>query len=146
MHMHMLHAQNPDHRLQHTHALSLNVAHRRKWNQGPYGSVELMLKAQLVKERWSASGAQPEYLCKLRGSCRHNELVLDASSWEALLPDTVEAVFFTALSSVEEAAFARDVHAEFLRHFSLPAASVPLLRLNLTRASGPFELVAGNWT
>jgi len=130
--------------------------HKGWWNQptwntnvrragaGPYERAKQMLEAHESSRGEAVRGAScgQEWKQAKWSGCQYNELILDAASWEASLPSTIEAVFFTSQSSPEEQAFARRVHGEYLRYFSLPAATVPLVHFDVTRED-PFALVLG---
>ena len=69
----------------------------------------------------------------------YNEVLLDASIWEARLPATIEAICFPAGSRQAEAD-ARQVHALFSAQFPQVGSSVPLLRLDANNLEQPFTL------
>lgn len=71
----------------------------------------------------------------------YNEVLLDAHTWVAHLPWTIEAVFFSAGAAHAEAT-AREAHGAFLAHFALDAAQVPLVQLDLHNLGAPFTEVA----
>ena len=54
--------------------------------------------------------------------CNYNEVVVNATVWQASMPDLIEAIFFPAGSTRGEAR-ARAVHSAFLRAFGLNDAT-----------------------
>ena len=77
--------------------------------------------------------------CRQGNGCRYNEIILERVPWTERQPHATEAIFYPAGG---DAASARRVHAAFLRHYSLTAAQVPLVRLNLAHPQAPFEAPA----
>ena len=80
--------------------------------------------------------------CMQGTGCEHNELILDASVWLDRMPESVEAIFYSARASPEEQEWARRVHGAFLAAYRLSADELPLMRLTLSRVSDVFELAA----
>lgn len=80
----------------------------------------------------------------------YNEAVVEAASWLASLPRSLEAIYFhDATSGDEDAphsraewrgreALARRMHASFVRAFGLEAGEVALLRFDRGNLSSPF--------
>ena len=71
----------------------------------------------------------------------YNEIVLDAASWEARMPSTVEAIFYMGAFEAQ----ARELHASFLAAYGLTGAEAERVPLLVYFPSGnlhaPFSLV-----
>ena len=99
--------------------------------------------------------ARQQALCRLhppQSKCRAAPRPRFAS-WEAMLPDAIEAFFYpvTGECALDTRCqiHTRAVHQAFLYHYSLDEAQVPLLKLH-PQATGahwdaPFDVDAGEW-
>ena len=62
-----------------------------------------------------------------------NEVILDAATWKRNLPHTIMGVFVRAGAVEHDVAYARAVHAAFLRHYpSISCAQTPLIEYNMS--------------
>ena len=76
-----------------------------------------------------------------RSQTRYTELVIDAESWSAALPTTIQAVFLLRSGTPEQRAQARDIHAAYVQAYELDEHLVPLLVYDPSRsATAPFTL------
>jgi len=95
---------------------------------------------------WKPSGLANMMQAQIRvAQPLYNEVVVDAITYAANVPTTLEAIFFLASdechapeSSCE--AFARKVYSTFMQKF--PTSSMPLLKLNLSAPLSPFTAAA----
>jgi len=85
-------------------------------------SLRSMLEQQIRSE--------PNDDCMQGNGCRYNELVLNATIWEAMLPATVEAFFYLSDSGKLPTTSAQFAHAMYLRDYGLDATTVPLLEFD----------------
>jgi len=69
----------------------------------------------------------------------YDELVLDGSSWNAHMPNAIEAFVKTSANDRHAA----ELHTAFLAKYGLSAAQVPLVLLSTDDPSRPFREVAG---
>ena len=69
------------------------------------------------------------------GPQRYNEVIVDAHVYEAKLPRSIEAVYFSSNEGK-----ARDIHQKIVDHFGLRPSQIPLLRVDM-HASAPFTFV-----
>ena len=67
----------------------------------------------------------------------YNEIVVDAQKWVSALPQSLEAIFFLEGGAGE--ARARAMHHRFVQAFPEARDTVPLVRINLKRASGAVQ-------
>jgi hypothetical protein len=95
------------------------------------------LRQMLVQQK-SLTPSHGRKLCGQK-DCGYNELMLNADFWRDRLPAIVEAIFYPVGNPSGEQR-ARTVHAAFVRKFGLSAASVPLVKLDLTKLHAPFSL------
>ena len=74
-------------------------------------------------------------------SAEHNELVLDAATWVAALPATVEAFYATPGSDQERV---RQAAADYRREYGLGAEEVPIVLYDPAGGGGaaPFSLIS----
>ena len=103
-----------------------------------------MLRAQ--EECCSRDAAHPQEFVPYIGDMqkRYNEIVLDAATWQRLLPSSIEAVFMHAATSDEKKAHARDVHASFVRNYRLHGDAVPPLLVYDGQRVPPFSEYVGH--
>ena len=72
----------------------------------------------------------------------YNELVLDPRPWAAMLPASVEAVFFSAEANADQVRQARETYEDFLFSYGLDSTQVPLLVYNPAASlDEPFTVV-----
>lgn len=71
----------------------------------------------------------------------YNEVIVDGISWNAHLPNTIEAFFELEGddAGVEKLNYARDAHRRFLTEFGLSVEEVPLLKFDPARWHAPFR-------
>ena len=92
----------------------------------------------LRQQKAFASLIQQRY----HGAFKFNEVILSASGWVHNLPQTVEAMFFPSTAPDRQVAEIHAIHRTFAAHYNRSAVdSPPLLHLNLSRQSSPFQLV-----
>lgn len=109
----------------------------------PSGLVDMMLAHAAKLVSWQA-GAQSCAKSGHYGRSRcHNEVVLDAEAWGSALPSAVEAIFYQRKSTSESVAWARTLHADFLRTYGLSAREVPLIVYDHESEMEPF-VVSGS--
>ena len=78
----------------------------------------------------------------------YNEAVVDGLSWNANMPNTIEAFFMLEGAGVEltpdkgrgQAGYAREAHRNFLERYDLTEEEVPLLAFDPSRWSKPFRV------
>ena len=102
------------------------VGHDYTCSFGP-GYLRMALEAQQ---------ARPSY------KARNNEVVVDAKSMEAALPDSIEAFFYMPSASAEEIAIVRGARQDLLDEYDLSdETGPPLLMLDLTdpHSMNPFS-------
>ena len=97
----------------------------RNWGcSWPRGNLKMMLEQQRI--------ISPE------GG--FNEVVLDAATWQRNLPRTVMAVFVHANAAAQDFAYARSVHAAFLRHYpTVSPAQTAFVEYNASHPAQPFR-------
>ena len=124
---------------------------QRWWFGCAWGPNETLNMLQEQNRRYSSVAALPQkfntpsqeygYLQN-----RYSEIVLDASTWTAHMPSSVEAVFMHRHSNDAEKAHTRRVHARFVsaysQYFSVRARAVPPLLVYDGQQSSPFIEVA----
>ena len=76
----------------------------------------------------------------------YNEVIIDATSYAAALPDSLEAIFFLASEDCHTfdkcEKFARTTYDTLLAKFpKVTSAQLPLLSLNVSNQTAPFACV-----
>lgn len=112
------------------------------WGAPPQAAwrPEHMAKLLELHEKFGEPYGDPGY------HSGYNEAIVDGWSWNANLPNTIEAFFYLEGSGVEEtsdhgrgqAGYARDAHERFLQEYGLTEMEVPLLRFDPSRWDAPF--------
>ena len=102
---------------------------------GPYKPREglrFMIEEQ-QRQRWAWPWNQHT------GRTKYNELVLSSNCWLRHLPSLVLAFYVTHRASSAEIASVVATRDEFLRNYSLPAATAPLVAYDERRPQAPFS-------
>ena len=101
-----------------------------------------MVEAHQAKlEAWSAQGQSCVKSAHGGRSKCHNQVVLDAAAWRDAMPSTIEAFFVQQASTADSIAWARTLHTQFLREYSLMERMAPLVVYDEGSSETPFSLL-----
>ena len=113
------------------------------WGAPPQAAWRPQDLAKLLElhEKFGEPYGQPGY------HSGYNEAIVDGWSWNANLPNTVEAFFELEGSGVQatpdhgrgQAGYVRDAHRRFLEEYGITNMEVPLLKFDPARWSAPFR-------
>ena len=101
-------------------------------------SLALSIREHTSEHRATGIGTRENTNEHLAPGLGHNEIVVNGHAWEEALPGIIDAIFFEAPGTEENA---RRIHRAFLAQYpAITEADVPLVRFDAMNWERPFSL------